>query len=780
MSSSEAIADTYVDGIKTTTLTASDHASSSLTMRDWKPGYLMKQPLLQMKTHHNDMISLPQSVNTKSSHITPTVVSNTSDSIEVEEEFNIGAIVGFPQALKEFITEMEKDKTDMFTEIKREVESAATNEEALKALEEVNDRLMKKVDAMFAITADITVGEGEKAKQDMAKASMEGEAQFSAVNEMATTEIDKEDLYFSNSELIDSNTTMDVDQSIVLSTTESLLASKAQNLINHEAMKGWSPSNDQAEMAWMNPRTCIFCGDYQENELLGRLLPFSEGSVSHVNCIRWCYEVEEKEHVLYNVYEARERCSRQTCYYCHKRGATLNCKKWCRRSFHLRCAIACGSLLMDGSKTKELPDSACLSMFCPCHTELGLRKFGTNITLWTPSNPLSCLIFERDLDKKEMDEVCTILSQRRTDKAVKSGAVTILNIGNPILIDSWGFFNSDFIYPHHFRATRIYWSATKANTRTAYIFEILAITDTEHWDMTQMEYLQDMLEETNYDQDPQQQMNVYNSEYITGPIFRVAALDNLQRPIFARKIEHLYRYVMQRVEQCHALASSRLVHRHVYGMTPHQFFGLGLQFTRQAIEYIPESIASMISMNAEHRYSPSYKLPSEAEISHIQQAITSLKSATNTCVSVNGSSRADPFVQKVKMSGGTRLTRILTKVADHGEGDDAVVAATSNTANNGEEEEDCGMDLEKEGNLAEIEARVQKFKDMSKAYIKNPQSRLEVRKSPIHGWGLFAKINFEKDDVIVEYIGEKIRQVIADIREGIYENNGVGSCYLFR
>lgn len=53
-------------------------------------------------------------------------------------------------------------------------------------------------------------------------------------------------------------------------------------------------------------------------------------------------------------------------------------------------------------------------------------------------------------------------------------------------------------------------------------------------------------------------------------------------------------------------------------------------------------------------------------------------------------------------------------------------------------------------------------------------------KSAIHGWGLFAKVNFEKDDFIVEYIGQKIRTVVADRREILYEDEGVGSCYLFR
>ena len=34
--------------------------------------------------------------------------------------------------------------------------------------------------------------------------------------------------------------------------------------------------------------------------------------------------------------------------------------------------------------------------------------------------------------------------------------------------------------------------------------------------------------------------------------------------------------------------------------------------------------------------------------------------------------------------------------------------------------------------------------------------------------------------MIVEYVGQKIRQVVADRREAQYEEEGVGSCYLFR
>ena len=57
---------------------------------------------------------------------------------------------------------------------------------------------------------------------------------------------------------------------------------------------------------------------------------------------------------------------------------------------------------------------------------------------------------------------------------------------------------------------------------------------------------------------------------------------------------------------------------------------------------------------------------------------------------------------------------------------------------------------------------------------------LEVRRSHIHGWGLFLKKDIKKDDFIVEYLGQIVRQLVGDKREKYYEDAGVGSCYLFR
>ena len=64
--------------------------------------------------------------------------------------------------------------------------------------------------------------------------------------------------------------------------------------------------------------------------------------------------------------------------------------------------------------------------------------------------------------------------------------------------------------------------------------------------------------------------------------------------------------------------------------------------------------------------------------------------------------------------------------------------------------------------------------------MKNRKRRLKFAKSDIHDWGLFAMEKIEANDMIIEYIGEKIRLKIADLRELEYEKQGIGSSYLFR
>ncbi|KAL0244618.1 hypothetical protein GEMRC1_008700 [Eukaryota sp. GEM-RC1] len=57
---------------------------------------------------------------------------------------------------------------------------------------------------------------------------------------------------------------------------------------------------------------------------------------------------------------------------------------------------------------------------------------------------------------------------------------------------------------------------------------------------------------------------------------------------------------------------------------------------------------------------------------------------------------------------------------------------------------------------------------------------LQLDKSPIHAWGLYALEPIEKEEAVCEYVGEIIRSKVSDIRESIYNRSGMGDSYLFR
>ncbi|VDK44209.1 unnamed protein product [Gongylonema pulchrum] len=64
--------------------------------------------------------------------------------------------------------------------------------------------------------------------------------------------------------------------------------------------------------------------------------------------------------------------------------------------------------------------------------------------------------------------------------------------------------------------------------------------------------------------------------------------------------------------------------------------------------------------------------------------------------------------------------------------------------------------------------------------LKYRKKLIKFARSRIHGWGLYAMEPIGPDEMVVEYIGQKIRPTVADEREKGYERRGMGSSYLFR
>jgi histone-lysine N-methyltransferase SETD1 len=64
--------------------------------------------------------------------------------------------------------------------------------------------------------------------------------------------------------------------------------------------------------------------------------------------------------------------------------------------------------------------------------------------------------------------------------------------------------------------------------------------------------------------------------------------------------------------------------------------------------------------------------------------------------------------------------------------------------------------------------------------LKKRKKLVKFDRSAIHNWGLYAQENIAANDMIIEYVGEQVRQRVADLREVKYDMQGVGSSYLFR
>ncbi|KAK9369091.1 hypothetical protein V1509DRAFT_621097 [Lipomyces kononenkoae] len=64
--------------------------------------------------------------------------------------------------------------------------------------------------------------------------------------------------------------------------------------------------------------------------------------------------------------------------------------------------------------------------------------------------------------------------------------------------------------------------------------------------------------------------------------------------------------------------------------------------------------------------------------------------------------------------------------------------------------------------------------------LKKRKKPVRFARSAIHNWGLYAMENIPANDMIIEYVGEVVRQPVADMRERRYLKNGIGSSYLFR
>ncbi|KAH3744725.1 Histone-lysine N-methyltransferase SETD1B-A [Pelomyxa schiedti] len=85
------------------------------------------------------------------------------------------------------------------------------------------------------------------------------------------------------------------------------------------------------------------------------------------------------------------------------------------------------------------------------------------------------------------------------------------------------------------------------------------------------------------------------------------------------------------------------------------------------------------------------------------------------------------------------------------------------------------------GNSARNQRRDCRNENFQSDQLASRKKKLKFARSKIHEWGLFTMEPIEKEDLVIEYIGEIIRQKTADTREQRNNRAGLGgSSYMFR
>jgi len=148
------------------------------------------------------------------------------------------------------------------------------------------------------------------------------------------------------------------------------------------------------------------------------------------------------------------------------------------------------------------------------------------------------------------------------------------------------------------------------------------------------------------------------------------------------------------------------------------------------------------------------------DLIRVLQRKRAAKKAEQASQNSSGCARTEGIKAVVTSGGSGRITRALVRHAEDDAADNASGAKKS--------EEKAVADR----NIVQV-----KYGQMKAIPI---DQRLVARRSHIHGWGLFTKRDIPKHYPVVEYMGEIIRQRIADVREKAYELSGEGSCYMFR
>ncbi|QLQ79663.1 hypothetical protein HG537_0C03110 [Torulaspora globosa] len=166
--------------------------------------------------------------------------------------------------------------------------------------------------------------------------------------------------------------------------------------------------------------------------------------------------------------------------------------------------------------------------------------------------------------------------------------------------------------------------------------------------------------------------------------------------------------------------------------------------------------------------------------------------------SKSGSFKADGFrkipdsLKSYYLPHRRRIHQPLNTVNVHNESQDGTPEVQKDESENADTNESTLQELSSSRDNRASNRRFQQDIEAQRAAIGTESellslNQLNKRKKPvtfarsaIHNWGLYALEPIAAKEMIIEYVGERIRQPVAEMRERRYIKKGIGSSYLFR
>ncbi|KAJ0393180.1 hypothetical protein P43SY_000567 [Pythium insidiosum] len=420
--------------------------------------------------------------------------------------------------------------------------------------------------------------------------------------------------------------------------------------------------------------------------------------------------------------------------------------------------------------------------------------------------------------------------QARRQACFRVGALTVHSLGH-IVIGNTSFYCRSAVYPLGFRSTRIFWSTKSLATRCVYEC-IVTSTAVE----ARLSRRQARLEGGLAEDDDEA-----NSSDSSPPraLFKIVPSDDSTRPIVSASPDDALIELRSRLMALYDASGSAapFLARSSwasFGLIGSHFFGFGIPDVVKEIETLPHVATTAIPRNyvmakfrerqqreARHRSSAAtaeleaitadkldevyvftQHLPTSAEMAVALQEVELVVEDEESARLSTGAVRTDGLEREDVDETRTAVRRRLNKdasrdseemlpieraaaaskegVATSG-GNNSGSSATSATGGTTTDTASSSGAVVKEKSGIAMDLEHLPIAMQYRELRRRPfDERLEVRKSRIHGYGLFTKERFVEGQMIVEYQGEMINQDVADFRERMYEEMGIGSCYMFR